>query len=131
MKTLILVLSLIIFTFSINAQGRSSTLYVDALKRDKNMERIGTALTIIGGVALFTGNILYWKIYNDSGNNEPQKDKVKRYGDIMIGGIGLMAVGIPLWAIGKSKERHIQIEAELVKFKGLASANGIGLKIRF
>jgi hypothetical protein len=131
MKTLILVLLLTIFTFSINAQGRSSTLYVDALKRDKNMERIGTALTIIGGLALFTGNILYWKIYNDSGNNEPQKDKVKRYGDIMIGGIGLMAVGIPLWAIGKSKERHIQIEAELVKFKGLASANGIGLKIRF
>ena len=131
MKTMILVLLLTIFTFSINAQGRSSTLYVDELKRDKNMERIGTALTIIGGVALFTGNILYWKIYNDSGNNEPQKDKVKRYGDIMIGGIGLMAVGIPLWAIGKSKEKHIQIEAELVKFKGLASANGIGLEIRF
>jgi hypothetical protein len=131
MKTLILVLLLTIFTFSINAQGRSSTLYVDALKRDKNMERIGTALTIIGGAALFTGNILYWKIYNDSGNNEPQKDKVKRYGDIMIGGIGLMAVGIPSWAIGKAKERHIIIEAELVKFKGLASANGVGLKIRF
>jgi hypothetical protein len=49
----------------------------------------------------------------------------------MIGGLGLMAVGIPLWAIGKSKERHIRIDVELVKFKGLASANGIGLKIRF
>jgi hypothetical protein len=131
MKMLILVLLLTIFTFSINAQGRSSTLYVDALKRDKNMEIIGTALTVVGGIALFTGNIMYWKIYNDYGNSEPPKDKVNRYGDIMLGGLGLMAVGIPLWAIGKAKERHIIIEAELVKFKGLASANGIGLKIRF
>jgi len=49
----------------------------------------------------------------------------------MIGGLGLMSVGIPLWAIGKSKERHIRIDAELVKFKGLASANGIGVKIDF
>jgi hypothetical protein len=49
----------------------------------------------------------------------------------MIGGLGLMSVGIPLWAIGKSKERHIRIDAELVKFKGLASANGVGLIIRF
>ncbi|MGD0754763.1 MAG: hypothetical protein ABR927_06845 [Bacteroidales bacterium] len=95
------------------------------------MERIGTALTVIGGVALFAGNILYWKIYNDSGNSEPQKDKAKRYGDIMIGGIGLMAVGIFLWAIGKSKEKHIKIEAELVKFKGFTSTDGVGLKINF
>jgi hypothetical protein len=131
MKTLILVLLLSLFTFSINAQGRSSTLYVDALKRDKNMERIGTALTVIGGVTLFIGNILYWKVYNDKGNSESPKDKVDTYRHIMIGGIGLMAIGIPLWAIGKSKERHIKIEAEVVKFKGLASANGIGLKIRF
>jgi hypothetical protein len=42
-----------------------------------------------------------------------------------------MAVGIPLWAIGKSRERHIRIEAELVRFKDFASANGIGLKIYF
>jgi hypothetical protein len=49
----------------------------------------------------------------------------------MFGGLGLITVGIPLWAIGKSKERHIRIDAELVRFKGLASANGVGLKIRF
>jgi hypothetical protein len=131
MKTLILVSLLIIFTFSINAQGRSSTLYVDALKRDKDMERIGTVLTVIGGVALFTGNILYWKTFNDHTNGEPKESKVRTYRDVMFCGLGLMAVGIPLWAIGKAKERHIIIEAELVKFKGLASANGIGLKIRF
>jgi hypothetical protein len=49
----------------------------------------------------------------------------------MLAGIGIMAVGIPLWAIGKSRKRHIRIEAELVKFKGFASGNGIGLKMKF
>jgi len=79
MKTLILVLLLTVSSFSINAQGRSSTLYVDAFKRDKNMERIGTALTVIGGVTLFVGNILYWKVYNNSANGEPSGDKVNTY----------------------------------------------------
>jgi hypothetical protein len=131
MKTMILVFLFTIFTFSINAQGRSSTLYVDAIKKDKNMERIGTALTVIGGITLFTGNILYWKLFNDQSNGEPSKNKVDTSKRVIIGGIGLMAVGIPLWAIGKSKERHIQIEAELVKFNGLASTAGVGLKINF
>jgi hypothetical protein len=131
MKTLILVSLLTVFSLSINAQGRSSTLYVDAYNRDKKMERIGTVLTVIGGVTLFVGNVLYWKVYNEGANGEPSGNKVNTYRGVMIGGLGLMAVGIPLWAIGKSKERHIRIDVELVKFKGLASANGIGLKIRF
>ena len=129
MKTLILVLLLAIFTVSVNAQSKSTLVFGNALVKYKKMEITGTVLTVIGGVALFTGNILYWKTYND--NSEPSKDKVNTYRNVMFGGLGLMAVGIPLWAVGKSKERHITIEAELVKFKGLASANGIGLKIRF
>jgi hypothetical protein len=131
MKTVILVLLLTIFTFSVKAQSKSSLIFEDALGKDKKMERIGTALTVIGGVTLFVGNLLYWKVYNDSANGEPSGDKVNTYRGVMIGGLGLMSVGIPLWAIGKSKERHIRIDAELVKFKGLASANGVGLKIRF
>ena len=93
------------------------------------MERIGTVLTIVGGATLFTGNILYWKSFN--ANEEPQGNKVRSYRDVMFAGAGLLAVGIPLWAIGKSRERHIRIEAELVRFKDFASANGIGLKINF
>jgi hypothetical protein len=69
-------------------------------------------------------------MFNDSGNIESSGGKVAAR-TLMIGGLGLMAVGIPLWAIGKTKERHLKIEAELVRFKGIASANGIGLKIRF
>jgi hypothetical protein len=129
MKTLILVFLLTIFTFSIKAQGRRSTIYSDALRRDKNMERIGSVLTVIGGVSLFTGNLLYWRVYNY--NSRKSSDNVNAYRDVMLGGLGLLAVGIPVWSAGKANERHIRIDAELVRFKGFASANGIGFKIRF
>jgi hypothetical protein len=129
MKTLILSLLFTILTFSINAQGRSSTIYVDALKRDRNMERIGTGLTIIGGVSLFVGNILYWRVYHD--NSGTSAGYVNTYRTVMLGGLALMAVGIPIWSYGKANERHIKVEAQFIKFKGLASANGIGLRIRF
>ncbi|MGC1390473.1 MAG: hypothetical protein WA816_05505 [Bacteroidales bacterium] len=131
MKKLIFILFLTIFEFTLNAQAKSTLIFGDAITKDKNMERIGTVLIVIGGVTLFTGNILYWKIYNESRERESSGGKAGTYRCLMFGGLGLMTVGIPLWAIGKSKERHIRIDAELVRFKGLASANGVGLKIRF
>lgn len=129
MKTLILVSLLTILTFSAFGQGRSSTLYVDAYKRDKNMERIGGALTVFGGVTLFVGNILYWKVYHD--NNGTSTDYVNAYRNIMLGGLGLMVIGIPIWSYGKANERHIRIDAELINFRGLALTNGVGLRIKF
>jgi hypothetical protein len=130
MKIPLFVLMLAILTVSAEAQSKNTLVFGSAIVKYKNMQRIGTGLTIIGGAALFTGNILYWKTYN-SGNNQNKEDKANTYGHVMLGGLGLMAVGIPLWAIGKTKEKHIEIEADLVRFKGLASANGIGIKIRF
>jgi len=130
MKTIILFLTLAFITISANSQTKSSLIFSTAQDKYQKMETAGTILTAIGGVALFTGNILYWKVYNNP-NQENPNAKAKKYGDIVIGGLGIMAVGIPLWAIGKANLRHIQIEARVVKFKGLASANGIGLKIRF
>jgi hypothetical protein len=129
MKMPILVLLLIILTLSVNAQSKSPMIYGNALVKDKRMQRIGSVLSVIGGVALVTGNIKYWKIYNDYGNTEPPTDKVKTYSRVMLGGLGLIAVGIPVWAIGKVNERHFEVA--LVKFKGSTSINGIGLKIRF
>jgi hypothetical protein len=130
MKKLIFVLLLAGFAFSVFAQSKSTMVFGEAIIKDNRMERIGTVLTVAGSGTLFAGNILYWRMYNDNGNRESSGDTVAAR-TLMIGGLGLMAVGIPLWAIGKTKERHIKIEAELVKFKGLASVNGIGLKIRF
>jgi|GEM_PF-1152504 hypothetical protein len=131
MKSIVPLLLFAIFSFSVNAQSKSTLIFGDALLKDKRMERIGTVLTVVGSATLFTGNLLYWKSYNDNGNNEPDAVKVRNAGHIMLAGISIMAVGIPLWAIGKSRERHIRIEAELVKFKGFASADGVGIKINF
>lgn len=131
MKTLFFALLLITLTVSVNAQSKNSLVFGDAIVKYKKMEIAGTALTAIGTVALFTGNFLYWKTFNDHKSTENQEDKARTNRNIMLGGLGVMAVGIPLWAIGKSKERHITIEAELVKFKGFSSANGIGLRLRF
>jgi hypothetical protein len=131
MKKLTLLIFLTILTISAEAQSKSSLVYGNALIKDRKMQKAGTVLIAIGGAALFTGNIMYWKIYNDYGNNDVPGDKVNRSVDIMAAGIGLMAVGIPLLTIGKSKERHLKIEAELIRFRSYASANGFGLKIRF
>lgn len=130
MKTLFLFLLLAIYTVSLNAQSKGTMIFGAAQNKYQKMERTGTVLTSIGAVALFTGNILYWKAYNDRKIESPGP-KTNLYSGIMIGGIGLMAVGIPLLTIGKTKLRHIEIEARLVQFKGLASAKGIGLKVRF
>jgi hypothetical protein len=128
-KSIIPLFLLAIFSFSVNAQSKNTVIFGDALLKDKRMEKIGTVLTVVGSITLFTGNILYWKSFNADG--EPTGNKVRAYRDVMFAGAGLMTVGIPLWAIGKSRERHIRIEAELVKFKGFSSANGIGLKVHF
>jgi hypothetical protein len=131
MKAQILVFLLAIFTISVNAQSKNSLIFSNNMMKYQKMERAGTALTVIGGLALFTGNIMYWKAYNDHSNNGPSEDKLNTSRYIMIGGLGLMAVGIPLWAIGRTKEKHIKIAAELVSFKGLASASGIGIRVIF
>lgn len=130
-KLIFTLLLLSIFLFSVNAQTKSTMIFGDALLKDKRMERIGTVLTVVGGATLFTGNILYWKTYNNNGNNGPDATRVRSAGHIMLAGAGVMAVGIPLWAIGKSRERHIRIEVELVKFKSFASATGMQLKLKF
>jgi hypothetical protein len=130
MKILFLFLLPAILSVSLNAQSKGTMIFGTAQNKYQKMERTGTIITAVGGVALFTGNILYWKAFNDR-NNESPEPKTKTYSAMMIGGIGLLAVGIPLLAIGKTNLRHIEIEARLVQFKGLASANGIGVNVKF
>ena len=131
MKKLILIFLVAILTIQINAQSKGSIIYGDAVTKYKKMEITGTVLTAIGGAVFFTGNVLYWKAYNNHSIDEPVVSKIGTYKGIIYGGLGLMAVGIPVWSIAKSKERHISIDAQLVKFRGLASATGVGFKIRF
>src|SRR5664279_3711603 len=105
-KSIIPLLLLAIFSFSVNAQSKSTVIFGDALLKDKRMERIGTVLTVVGSATLFTGNILYWKSYNDNGNNGPDAVKVRNAGHIMLAGIGIMAVGMPYGQLA-SQEKDI------------------------
>lgn len=130
MKRIISVCFFVCFALSLSAQSKSPIIFGDALVKNKKMQRAGTVLTVIGGMTLFAGNMMYWNLYNN-GSSEPQKDKVNNSVYTMIGGMGLMAAGIPLLTIGKMRERNIIIEAKLNNYKSLASMNGFGLKVRF
>jgi hypothetical protein len=131
MKKMILILFISFFAFSIFAQSKSSLIFGEAIIKDKRMESVGTVLTVVGGGALFAGNIIYWRMFNNSANSDSPGGKMATYRTLIFGGLGLMAVGIPLWAIGKTGERHLKIVTKLVKFEGFASVNVIGIKIRF
>lgn len=125
------VLMLFVTSVSLNAQNKNSLIFGNAKVKYKRMETTGTILTAVGGVTLLTGNILYWKTYNHPTAEGPNLNNAKTYSTMMAGGFGLMAVGVPLLTIGKINQRRIEIEAGLVRYKGLASANGVGVKIRF
>ena len=131
MKRIISLCFFLFFVFLANSQTKSPLTFGDALAKNRKMQRAGTVLTVVGGVTLFAGNVMYWKMYNENDNSEPPQDKVDTSVHLMLGGLGLMAVGIPLLTIGKTKERNIKIEARLDNIKGHASIQGIGLKIRF
>lgn len=132
MKRILSIFFFLFFVLSVNSQTKSPLTFGDALSRNRKMQSAGTVLTVVGGVTLFAGNLMYWKMYNENNdNNEPSQDKVDTSVHLMLGGLGLMAVGIPLLTIGKMKERNIKIEARLYNFKGQASVQGIGLKIKF
>jgi hypothetical protein len=132
MKRILSIFFFLFFALSVNSQTKSPLTFGDALAKNRKMQITGTVLTVVGGVTLFAGNLMYWKMYNENNNNnEPSQDKVDTSVHLMLGGLGLMAVGIPLLTIGKMKERNIKIEARLDNIKGHASIQGIGLKIKF
>ncbi len=131
MRKIFSICILIIYALSVKAQSKSPLTYSDAMARDKKMQISGAVLTVIGGVTFFAGNIMYRNAYNGDSNQDPKEENADKSVRVMLGGLGIMAVGIPLFAIGKKNERSIRIHASLINFKGSASINGIGLKIRF
>jgi hypothetical protein len=131
MKLTVTVVIFTMISLCLGAQTNNSLVYSNAIAKYRTMETAGTFLTIAGGVTFFTGNYLYWKAYNHRDIEEPSAAKVRNSRNIIFGGLGLMAVGIPVWSIARKNERHITISASLVRFNGYATANGAGINIRF
>lgn len=137
MKTLIIVLLLAIFTVSVIAQSKSALNQEQlnlALAKSKHMQTTGLVISAIGVTVFGTGVILLvnspMECERLSGNLYGRCHVTKwRGGKVLLAGFGITAVGIPVLLIGVVRKQSIEID--LVKFKGSASVNGIGLKMRF
>ncbi|HKK42084.1 MAG TPA: hypothetical protein VJ963_06730 [Bacteroidales bacterium] len=131
MKTIIAVLLLAILSLSSRAQQQSSMVYSNALKKTMRLQKAGTVITLVGGLTLFTGSYMYHKAYDDAGSESVPKNKIDTARSIMFGGLGCLAVGVPVLTIGRTKERHLRIEAGIFKTGKEYYAGGIGVKFRF
>ncbi len=131
MKTIIAVLLLAILSLSSRAQQQSSMVYSNALKKTMKLQKAGTVLTIVGGLTLFTGSYMYHRAYDKAGSESVSQKKTDTARNFIYGGLGCLAVGVPVLTIGRTKERHLRIEAGIIKMPNEYYAGGIGLKFRF
>jgi hypothetical protein len=136
MKKLVSICLLVFFAFSVSAQKQSPLNQEQlnlALVKAKNMKGTGAVCTVIGAVATVTGFVMLSnskRVYDPLFPNNIWYSHVDyEGGGVFLVGIGLLATGIPFWAIGGTKESHIEIA--LAGLKGSASINGIGFKVIF
>ncbi len=131
MKKIIAFLLLAILSLPSIAQQNSTLVYSNAIKKTLNLQKTGTALTVVGGLTLFVGNLMYHRAYNDAGSESVSQKKVSSARTVMFGGMGLMAVGIPLLTVGTVNERHLRIDAELRRAGNNFYAGGFAVRLRF
>jgi hypothetical protein len=136
MKGLISICFLVLFTISVQAQKKpqlnQEQLNLQLVKAN-TMNQSGIILTIIGSATFITGTVLLVTSHVDGeidwGGGITTKTHDWRGGGVLLTGLGLTAIGIPLWIAGVIKKTHIN--KAMVGINVSASVNGIGLKIRF
>lgn len=139
MKTLISIWLLASLTVMCNGQEENKSKYSEltqdqlniALTKSKKTIKTGKALTFVGlGVATISLMVLMIEglkaIEGDADENSAETGAYA----LIAGGV-IMYTGIPVWIVGASKKKNIQLELTKFKTNGSASINGIGLKIRF
>lgn len=142
MKKPVLVLILVFSACFVKAQSPYMSMSREQLNfelfRANNKINAGMTLTFSGVVVEIAGIVIFsngLKKMDESefGTGDLFTSSAKTVGGlvVMAGGLGLMGVGIPFWAVGVSKKKKIDLE--LIKFSspGSASAYGIGFKINF
>ena len=140
MKGLISICFMVFLTIMCNAQENTKPKYSElnqdqlnvALKRAKNTATTGIILTSVGAVVASIGMVtaanegVKWI----EGENSDENTVTAGASAMIVGGITTL-IGIPVWIVGASKKKNIQIELAKFRTPGSVSINGIGLKIRF
>jgi len=142
MKKSFVFLILIISVIPLEAQSPYSSMSPDqlnfALVKANNKINAGMTLTFAGAVVEIAGIVIFangLKKMDESefGTGDLFTSSAKTAGGlvVMAGGLGLLGSGIPIWAVGVSKKKKIDLELIRFKSPGSASAYGAGLKINF
>lgn len=137
MKKLIVILLILILAVPVGAQSYSSMNQEQlqfALEKANNKKSGGIVLTVLGTLTTIGGTLLYANglngiVYDDYGNIEDNTNEALGGIFVMCAGMGMLGAGIPIWITSANKKE--KIELQLLKYKGSASAFGVGFKITF
>lgn len=145
MKLVALIVMFLFALSSLNAQGYNSMTQDQlnlALEKANKSVSTGSTLTVLGGIALVGGILLYANGLTDmveEDYSEIDSNLSKSLLGIVVitAGIGCLGAGIPTAITGKN--RRDKIEIALLKFKttglqidrGSSPIYGIGLKVTF
>jgi hypothetical protein len=146
-RVLVLMSAMLFLAFSVNAQWYYNSYNVSnindlnkaqldlsltkanqSVKTGQIMTGIGVGVGIIGGI-IYASGLSGIVNSNTIGGINDNLNKGIAGAYLMYGGIITAGIGIPIWIVGANKRNDIEVA--LVKFKGSASANGIGIKLRF
>jgi hypothetical protein len=123
MKKIIIVLLILTFTLSVNAQVADSTIHKQLNLEGYRAQRMaGTAatMTIIGALGVTAGIII-----------DRHHSEVSPITGTVVAELGacLFCVGVPLWVIEVSKMNAIKIE--MIRYGGTSKGTGVGMKFKF
>ena len=110
---------------------KQDQLELSLMRASKNI-KTGKILTFAGAGASAVGVILFNSGINDALGSDSDED-VKIWGGslFVICGFVSTVIGVPVWISGSTKKKKITLELAKFNPPGVASINGIGIKVRF
>jgi hypothetical protein len=130
---------MVFLTVMCNAQEKNKSKYSElnqdqlnlALTKSKKTIKTGKTLTFIGLGVGTTGVLILMIEGFKTIEGDASGDTAMAGAYVVIASGLFIYTGVPVWIVGASKKKNIQLELAKFKTPGSASINGIGLKIRF
>jgi hypothetical protein len=122
-----------------NAQEKTKPKYNElsqdelnlALTKSKKTIKTGKTLTFVGLGVAATGTIILMVEGFKAIEGDANGDTASAGAYVALAGGLVMYTGIPVWIVGGSKKKKIELELTKFKSPGSASINGVGIKVRF